>query len=103
MLSMSVAFRILLVFGLLLPSVSLAQLSSSFGDPRIAPPVVQVGQPVTLVLTGLPCGRYDPPVFSVSDFVVYVTQAVPPECLLPAGQFEVEFSLGTFPQGTYTL
>jgi hypothetical protein len=100
---MNVAFRVLLVLGLLAPSVALAQSSASLGNPRVEPPIVQEGQPVTLVLTGIPCGRYDPPVFGVSNFIVTVTQAVSPACTLPSGVFEVEFSLGTFPPGTYTL
>ena len=100
---MSFAFRVLIVLALHAPSVALAQLSSSFGNPYVEPPVVQAGQSVTLVLLRVPCGPYDAPVFTVNNFVVYVTQAVPPACIAPAQAGELLFSLGTFPPGTYTL
>lgn len=86
------------------PPTPLAQsLGPSVVNPVVVPAVSSQGEPLTLVLTSYGCGEYNAPFITVSNFVVTVTQAVNPECgfATPAG--EIEFPLGTFSPGSYTL
>jgi hypothetical protein len=72
-------------------------------NPRVIPDPAIAGQPVSLRLRWNGCGGYSEPVVQVSGTVVTVSQTYFEICGVPPPGHDVDFAIGSFPAGSYTL
>lgn len=75
------------------------------GNLRVLPNPARAGEPVVARLFSSGCASFDPETFvvTVQDNVVTLTHVVDEICGVPPPGFDVDFALGSFLPGDYTL
>lgn len=75
----------------------------SVTNPRVVPNPATAGAPVSYRILFDGCGSVQPPVITRAGEVVTVRQSYGQVCGLPPPPFDIDFPLGTFAAGQYTL
>lgn len=93
---------IMLLLAAMLPSQAVEN-RPSLTNPHVVPNPAIAGQPLSLRLTWNGCGGYGQPVVKVSGTIVTVNQTYFEICGLPPPGHDVDFPIGSFPAGSYSL